>query len=125
MSLTTASLLTIIAATAGIVAAMVAPLYILLLRQQGKQSGTDAAVKYLDDDQDSLEERLNSIDAQLSKVATDVELNGQQITVNQQHIHELLVGRINAEDVEIGNPHYKAEYCPLSGHCPFCDHGGE
>jgi peptidoglycan hydrolase CwlO-like protein len=122
MSLSTASLLTIIGASAAITTALVAPLYLLLLRYQSERTSTDTEVTHLTKDQDSIEESLGEIERQLTELQHNVESNGEQVTVNQQHIHQLLLGKIDAEDVEIGNPHYEAEYCPIPEQCTFHDH---
>jgi peptidoglycan hydrolase CwlO-like protein len=122
MSLTTSGILTIIAATAGITTALVAPLYVLIIRYQGERSSTDTEVTHLTQDQDSIEESLADIEDKLVTLQQDVQANGDQVTVNQQHIHELLLGKIDADETEIGNPHYKAEYCPIPEQCTFHNH---
>jgi peptidoglycan hydrolase CwlO-like protein len=122
MSLSTSALLTIVAATTGITTALVAPLYVLIIRYQGQRSSTDTEVSHLTKDQDSIEKSLSDIEEQLVSLQQDVQANGDQVTVNQQHIHELLLGKIDADDAEIGNPHYKAEYCPIPEQCTFHDH---
>jgi peptidoglycan hydrolase CwlO-like protein len=122
MSLTTSGILTIIAATAGITTALVAPLYVLIIRYQGERSSTETEVTHLTQDQDSIEASLADIEDKLVSLQQDVQANGDQATVNQQHIHELLLGKIDADDAEIGNPHYKAEYCPIPEQCTFHNH---
>lgn len=122
MSLSTSALLTIVAATTGITTALVAPLYVLIIRYQGQRSSTDTEVSHLTKDQDSIEESLSDIEEQLVSLQQDVQANGDQVTVNQQHIHELLLGKIESDDAEIGNPHYKAEHCPIPEQCTFHDH---
>ena len=96
---------------------MVVPLYVLLLRQYGQQSGADAIIARFDDEHDTIDRRLESIDSHLQDVRTDVEVNGHQITENQQHIHELLVHQLNT-DTDAASDHHHDD-CSFSEDCPF------
>jgi hypothetical protein len=101
------------------VAALVAPLYILVLRMR-RQDGVDT--EQLSQIASAQEELLNSmqeVERDVLELRNDVEQNMVRSEKNQRHIHQILVGDYNAEGDEIGNPHHRAEHCPLPEDCPF------
>lgn len=121
MQLDFGTTLTIILGVAAITAALVAPLYILVLRVYGSDEAAAQERTTLSESQAELEETLSSIDSKLDTIETTVEKNAERSETNQEHLHQLLLGKIDGDDTDIGNPHYKSEYCPLEGECPWCD----
>jgi nitrogen fixation/metabolism regulation signal transduction histidine kinase len=103
----------------GIIGA-IAPLYYMVLRLYGDRGTAAMEREGLDAEQTTINEKLDRIESNISSLDADVRMNAQAAERNQKHIHQLLVGRMNAdEDDDIGNPHYKSEYCPLPEECPY------
>lgn len=123
MAIPTADLVSIVLATVVGVGALVAPLYIMVLRMYG---GGEAATEErgdLDDTQQQIQVELAEISSELEELRTEVRMNGQLSETNQKHIHQLLLGKIKGDDTDIGNPHHRAEHCPLPSECPWHDAG--
>lgn len=128
-SLTT--ILTIIGGFAAIVAALVAPLYIMLLRMRGSDAEAVVERGNLSETQSGFEQELEALrggvrtsheelQEDLAELRADLRATAERSERNQRHIHQLLLGEHNGEDDDIGNPHHRAEYCPLPDECPFC-----
>lgn len=101
------------------VAALVAPLYIMVLRGYGDGEVAAEERGNLDDTQAQIEEELSEMNNKLDDIGTEVKMNAQRSETNQKHIHQLLLGKIDDDDNEIGNPHYYADNCPIPEECPF------
>jgi len=119
------SLGTIITIVIGVTGAIVGPLYILVLRGYGDSEVANEERGNLEDEQEEIRETLKSIEESLEVVETEVRLNAERSERNQNHIHQLLLGKMKDDDTDIGNPHYQAEYCPLPGECPWHGHSDE
>lgn len=115
------SILTIILGVAAITAALVAPLYILVLRMYGDDEAATQERETLSASQSDIEEALTEIDEKLDNIESTVEVNAHRSEQNQKHIHQLLVGKIDDDDNDIGNPHYQAQHCPLGEECTWCN----
>jgi|APHM01.1.fsa_nt_gi hypothetical protein len=113
--------MTIILGVAGVTMALVAPLYILVLRVYGGDEAAAQERETLDETQTDMEETLDRIDSRLETIETAVEINAERSETNQRHIHQLLVGKIEDDDSDIGNPHYQAQHCPLGEECTWHD----
>lgn len=128
--------ITIIISVAGVVVSLVGPLYYLVLDMRKNAGAASASRDHLSASQDDLA-------AELAAIREEVEANNDELTDevqemrrevrenairsdrNQQHLHQLLVGKQNGDDDDIGNPHYMAEYCPLPEQCTWHSPGSE
>lgn len=120
MALGTGTILTLLVGVAGVVGAFVAPLYLLVLRMYGRDESAAATRERLDESQSGLEGDITDIKETVHGIESQVEQNAERSQQNQEHIHQLLVGSVNGnDDVEIGNPHYQPEHCPLGDECPW------
>lgn len=122
MALALGTTVSIVLSTVIGVAALVAPLYIMVLRGYGDDEVAAEERGNLGDTQSEIEEELNNISKEIEDLRVEVRANAQRAESNQKHIHQLLTGKIHGDDTEIGNPHYTAEHCPLPDECPFHDH---
>lgn len=123
MALGPNTILTIIAGVAGVTGALVAPLYVLVLRMRHSNGQADQRRESLSEEQGEIAEELDEISEKLETIRVDVEENALRSEQNQRHIHQLLVGEHNSHDRDIGNPHYTPKHCPLEDSCPWHDHG--
>jgi nitrogen fixation/metabolism regulation signal transduction histidine kinase len=124
--------LTIIVAVAGIFATFVTPLYYMMMQvREGRAmadteretiNATQATLsEQLDEVEANLNERLDGMSEELRAARRDIEENTQRSEQNQRHLHQLVLGKIEDDDAEIGNPHFQAEHCPIPDECPYCE----
>lgn len=101
------------------VAALVAPLYMLVLRMR-RQDGIDTeSLSQIAEAQKELVSSMEEVEKDVLELRNDVEQNMVRSEKNQRHIHQILVGDYNSDGEDIGNPHHRAEHCPLRDECPF------
>jgi len=102
------------------VGALVAPLYMLVLRMRNQDGVDSEQLSQIAESQEEIAKSVSEMGDELVTIRHDVETNMARSEKNQRHIHQILVGDYNAEDDnEIGNPHHTAEHCPLPHECSF------
>jgi len=122
--------ITIIISVAGVVVSLVGPLYYLVLDMRKNAGAASASRDHLSSSQDDLAEELAAIreevqanndelTGEVHEMRQEVRENAIRSDRNQQHLHQLLVGEQNSDDDDIGNPHYRTEYCPLPEQCTW------
>lgn len=125
MPLESGTILSLIVGVAGTVMAMVAPLYYLVLDMRRDDGVANVERESMVEEQQGIREDLDELVGEVREMRTQVESNAQRAERNQKHIHQVLVGEHNSHDRDMGNPHYRAEHCPLDEECPWHDHSGE
>lgn len=125
MALSTVEVLTIVGAYAAVSVAIVGPLYVLVLRRLGDEEAAEVKRAGIEDDIEQVQTDVSDIKDRVEEMHYEVQLNADRSERNQRHIHQILLGEHNGDDDEMGNPHYKAEYCPLPGECPWCGEADE
>jgi len=119
MPLDMSQLLGLLAGYLAITAALVAPLYVLVLRRLNDTSSAESERANLDEDLVELTENVEEMRSEVRDIHAEVSRNANRSERNQRHIHQILLGEHNGDDDEMGNPHYRAEYCPLPEECPW------
>lgn len=117
----TGTALAIILPTIVGVASLIAPLYVMVLRGYGDDEVAETERDQLGETQKTISEELKGIRGELTEIKSEVRMNAQRSEQNQKHLHQLLLGKIDDDDNDIGNPHYKSQHCPIPGPCPWCD----
>lgn len=114
--------LSVILGVAAIMIPLVAPMYYLVLDMRGDRSTAESERGHIEEEQSDISDTLESLQSEVQDLHEDVQRNHLRSEQNQRHIHQLLVGKIDDDDNEIGNPHYQADHCPLPDECPYHDH---
>lgn len=130
MSFPLLTVVSIIVGVAAVVVTLVGPLYYIVLDMSGDDAAAEEERGTLGETQDSIKKDISDLREELQvshddlrdevqELRTDVHENALRAEQNQKHIHQLLVGDHNGDEGEMGNPHHKAEYCPLPEECPW------
>jgi hypothetical protein len=130
MSFPLFQILAVIVGVAGVTVTLVGPLYYLVLDLREEIGGAEEARDNLAQSQSGVESSVSTLREEMQQshkdvqediqaLRQDVHENALRAEQNQRHIHQLLVGDHNGDDGEMGNPHHRAEHCPLPDECPW------
>lgn len=104
---------------AGVVVALVAPLYILVLDIREDLGAASTEREHVTTEQDDLANKIEGVRREVREVRQEVNEVSLRSEMNQKHIHDLILSNDRETEAPTGTaPHPEGE-CPFNGQCPW------